>query len=455
MRIRPPSPGSRVATLGVALAAGVWAEAASAQTGCRFVDPTASVQGVTIAGLGQVLYVSRPSILCADGVRIRADSAVTYASQRRTELMGRVFFRDDTRELRSDQARYFSQQARLQASGNLFVRDTVRGTEIENGDLVYLRRADFRPEEEMTVTRGIDGVRPRARLYLQPAPDSVREEAAGVDSVAVAAVDTLAARDTLVVDTLAPRDTLAARDTLAVAPPVEPVQSTPAEPDTVPYLVEANRLFLQGERIFRAYGDVEIRRDSLNAYADSTAYDQTAGLILLQGSARVDGAGYDLSGREIGLGVPDGTVRSVRAVREGVLTGEDLRLTAPVIEIFLSEGVMQRLVATPLRPEPGATEPPDEAEEVRPVAEAEEFTLTADSIDVLAPDELLDRIIAVGTARGESHARDSLNVEALPDVALHDWLEGDTVIATFIPADTGAAVDAAAAADTARARYQL
>ncbi len=431
--MRPPSTANRVrAALLVATWGCVCVPGASAQRSCRFVEPTANVQGVTIAGLGQVFYVSRPNIRCADGVYMRADSAVAYPSQNRTELIGNVRFRDEFRELRSDQARYFSQQARLQADGHLFVLDTIRGSQIENGSLVLLRRTEFRSEEEMTVTRS-GGVRPRARLYLQPASDTAAAETRP-----------------MVVDSLPP-DSAQALDSLAARPdsvPVEPPR--PPEPDTVPFLVEAERLFLRGEGTFQAYGTVEITRDSLRAFSDSTRYDQEAGVILLQGSARVEGDGYDLSGRDIDLGVPEGSVRSVRAVRDGVLTGDRLHLTSPVIEVFLTDGAMDRLIAVPLRPLPGATTPLDESERTRPVAEAEEFTLTADSIEVVAPGQALDHITAVGGAKGVSSARDSLNVEDLPEIARHDWLEGDTVVATFVRVQPGPEEP-----DSAAARYQL
>lgn len=432
-----PVPGFRAAALLAVVMACVRAPEASAQRGCEFVRPTLNVQGVTIAGLGMVYYVSRPSIRCQDGVFMRADSAVAYPSQNRTELMGNVRFRDEFRELRSDEARYFSRLARLQASGHLFVLDTIRGSQIENGSLVLLRRTEFRSEEEMTVTRD-RGVRPRARLYLQPAPDTTVADTVGA-TVQPPLADSLAEADSLG----------AVPDSAAVMEPSVP--APPPEPDTVPFVVEAERLFLRGEGTFQAYGNVEITRDSLRAFSDSTRYDQMAGVILLQGSARVDGDGYDLTGRDIDLGVPEGSVRSVRAIRDAVLTGDRLRLTSPVIEVFLTDGAMDRLIAVPLRPLPGGAAPLEESELARPVAVAEDFTLKADSIEVVAPAQVLDHITAVGNARGVSTARDSLNVEDLPEIARNDWLEGDTVVATFVRLEPTEGEEA----DTATARYQL
>jgi lipopolysaccharide export system protein LptA len=349
-----------------------------------------------------------------------------------SHLLGSVRYRDRTRELRADEARYFSQAARIQASGNVSLRDTVQGSEIENGDLVYLRQASFRDQEQITVTTGPDGVRPRARLYMKDAP-AQEAPARGVPP--------------------APDTAGAAGDSAAAAEP--PLRPGSQRPDTakVPYLVAGDRLFLQGDQYFLASGSVEIERDSLRARADTAEYDQVAARMLLKGSARVEGGTYTLWGRTINLAMPSGDVSNVRAVRDGILVGEDLRLEAPLVQLFLTDGALERLVATPLPRDadtPLATAE-DSAMVARPTAEAEKFRLTADSLEVLAPGEVLDRIFAAGGARGESSARDSLNVPSLPELARTDWLEGDTIVATFSSPDSSAA----AAADTASGEYRL
>ena len=373
---------------GVAMASSV-PGALSAQDGCDYVPPGNDVV-VSIAGAGgeRITYFKNPHFLCDDGVEIWADSAVTSLAQAMSQLIGRVRYRDRARELRSSQARYFSNVGRLQAQGNLRVTNLEDGSVIENGDLVYLREADYRDVEEMVVTIGSDGVRPRA--LLQPAP---------ADSA---------------------------------APGAEP----PA-----PYAVVADRLLLRGAGYFNATGTVEIERDSLFAFADSAEFDQTSELLYLVGSARVTSRSYDLVGRSITLGTADTGPSEIRAVREAVLTGEDLILTSPQISLFLLDGAMERLVAVPLRDAPGGDTTmvaEDSASLARLVAVAEAFELTGDSIEVVAPAEVVERIFAAGTARSVSHARDSLNVEGLPDIARYDWLEGDTVIVSLrqVPRDS-------------------
>ncbi|HIN78183.1 MAG TPA: hypothetical protein EYM97_05065 [Gemmatimonadetes bacterium] len=52
-------------------------------------------------------------------------------------------------------------------------------------------------------------------------------------------------------------------------------------------------------------------------------------------------------------------------------------------------------------------------------------------------------------------ARDSLNVDALPEIARSDWLEGDTIIVTFEPTTPVPSEGGAATADTAQSDYRI
>jgi hypothetical protein len=98
------------------------------------------------------------------------------------------------------------------------------------------------------------------------------------------------------------------------------------------------------------------------------------------------------------------------------------------------------------------------------VALAESFELTADSLELIAPADVVERIVAVGDARSVSRARDSLNVESLPDIARADWLEGDTVVISLkqvadttlgAAGDTEYEVDRIVARVGARSLYRL
>ena len=119
--------------------------------------------------------------------------------------------------------------------------------------------------------------------------------------------------------------------------------------------------------------------------------------------------------------------------------GEALREAAPAGETPAAGTAPAADATGPTMPgAPGdstATQPP-----ARPRAVAESFEIEGDSIEVEAPGEVLERVVAVGNARGESLGRDSLNTERTPDIARSDWVSGDTIIATF---QSGAASRAA------------
>ncbi len=395
--------------------------ASEAQDGCVFGDQGNDVyQRQTLPGGGTITYVRRPHFVCDDGVQIWADSAVAYSVDALSHLIGRVRYRDAARELTANEARYFSNVGRLQANGRVRVVGREDGSLVENGDLVYLRVTSYRDEESMTVTTGRDALRPRA-VMPSPRPDSAAADSA-----------------------IAPRA-------------------------STPYTVVADRIFFRGNSYFDATGDVEIERDSLFAYGDSAEYVEETERLVLVGSARVLSADYTLVGRTITIGTDPAGASEIHALKEALLTGEDLTVTAPQIRLYLAEGTMERLVAVPLREEgegpgeeqasvprsPADAAAPDSADLARPVAVAERFQLTADSLELTAPASVVDRIFAAGRARSVSEARDSLNVEALPALARQDWLEGDTILVFLLPPRADSVAPAAAPAQGEEREYRI
>ena len=382
-----------VLTCGFALAlVGVGPSVASGQDSCVAGDLGRNdVFLATVPGLGRITYVSGAHFVCEGGGQIWADSAVVYDSRSLSEFIGSFRYVDGSRELLADGARYFFDLERLQAEGNVSLRDEEAGSSITNGDLVLMMANSMREEESMTVTIGSDGRRPVAVL----------------------------------------------------SPPVDSTALEPAGPPT-PYTVTGDRIDLRGASSFAATGDVEIVRDSLLAFADSVEYDQLLGDLLLSGSARVEGEGYDLEGRAITMDSPGAASSTLRAVRDARLTGTDLLLTSAQIVVYMVDDALERLVAIPItRGVPRAGDPPaDSADLVLPRATVDDFVLTADSLEVLAPGESIERVFAAGRARSTSRSRDTLNVASLPEVARTDWLEGDTVIVTFRTLEPDASVDA-------------
>ena len=366
---------------------------AAAQEGCEFVYPSGDLSIVTLAGGNRITYVGTPHMLCSDGVEIWADSSISYAATGLDHLIGNIRFLDNAGELRADEARYFSEQGRLQASGNVFVQDTLEGFTIENGDLVYLRPTDFRKDAEITVSVTDDLSRPHAILFM-------------------GSEETLGAPEEDSLDT--------------------------------PYTVEGDRIFLRGGSYFYSVGDVMIERDSILAFADSAEYDGDAETVHLAGSAKVETPNYNLVGKTIDMVLEANSLNTIAAHEEALLNGDDLTINSPEIELYMDDGLLNRLVAFSIPNEDGS---PSMSLIPQPVAVGEDFELTADSLDISLPDEVLENIFAAGRARSISSARDSLNVDLLPEIAKSDWLEGDTVIVTF-EANTPAPSEGGATTDT-------
>ena len=415
--------------------------AVQGQEGCLLGDGGRNdVVNRTLPRVGTITYIGGPHFVCDGTIEIFADSAVYYEERRMSHLIGDVRFFEEARELRAAEARYFTAEGRLQAQGDVVLVDEEQGSRIENGDLVYLPETDFRDMASVTVTREADGTRPRAMLTPPRPASSDTAVALPVDSAVTS-----------------PDVAVTPPDTVEVAPPGPAAGDVPTgAPPPEPYTVVGDRIYMEGSGYFTASGDVEIVRDSLYAFADSAEYDESGGTLILEGSARVDGATYELTGRRITMTDPGGSSSRVRAEREARLTGEDVLLTSAQITVVLLNGALDRLVATPLA-RPGRAGPtpsmgdraprsgrpsPEEAADTadaaadslalqRPEAFVQDFVLTADSLEVSAPGERIQRVFAAGSARSVSTARDSLNVDVLPEAARNDWLEGDTVVIRF------------------------
>ena len=234
-----------------------------------------------------------------------------------------------------------------------------------------------------------------------------------------------------------------------------------------PYDIDARRFMIDGRRFFRAAGDVVVERDSLTAVGDSLDFDQDVGTMFIVGDARVEQQGFELTADAVEVKPTTGLSEEILARRNAELVGSEMVMRAPAIRMFLDGGEVNRLVAVstlpPIEQEPldttglsagdaeraralaaaaavadsTATQPEDSVPQ--PSAFADEFHLTADSIDVLSPARALELVTAVGSARAEAAEYDSPDATELPEIASRDWMEGNTILAHFAVADSGAA----------------
>jgi lipopolysaccharide export system protein LptA len=378
---------------------------AGAQQGCEFVEGSGNLRTVD-SGSGPITYVSTPNLVCPDGVRIRADSAASFQSSNYVQLLGNVRFEDPDRRLTAQTAEYFTTVGRLQARGSSELVQKVDSSAVRGEEIIYERAGPDRARSQLDVRGG----RPTARLYMSAGNVGAR---AG------------------------------------------------AETSRVPYDVAADQILLEGDSLFRARGGVEIYRNDLQAFGDSVEYDQVAGNLLLMANALMILNGREIKAEVITVAVPGDVVEEVEARHNAVLTAEDFRLQAPSVRVFFADGVMERLVAIPITREivvpdslPPVEPPSTEADRSRPVAVADDFEIVADSLDMLAPGEVLERINATGSARAESATRDSLNTPDTPPFARTDWMEGDTIIAMFTRVAQDS-VSGVAAPDSVREQYRL
>lgn len=227
--------------------------------------------------------------------------------------------------------------------------------------------------------------------------------------------------------------------------------------DAQPVEVDADRMTMIGDDRLSAVGRVEIRRSDFTAFSTEAQLDRANDRMQLRGAARVHAEDFDLTGEVVEVFLPGESLERVLAQQDAVLVGDDLRIDAPEMHLFFADDVLQRLVA---RNRVGG-----EASAIRrPVASARAFRLEADSLDALLPGQQLERVVAIGDARGE--AIDTAGVppgrRTAPapagDLAAgdRDWITGDTVTGFFAPADTAAvAADAGEAERERPAEVQL
>lgn len=464
---------------------------------------------------------------CTDGTRIRADSAVVWEQSGNAAFFRNVRFEDADTEMASDSARYYDNQGELVAFGNVVLTDRKGGAVIRGANLSYLNESRFRTEDRILVYGGNPratiqpGRRPAAPLAAtEPEGDGAGEEESapgdmeGEDAAAqgltgeeeVPVEDSLTGEEEVTVaDSLTGEEQPPVTDSLDEGAEMEVEIASAAAPlDSVtplPYEVEATRIMIDGRRFFRAGGEVVVTRDSLRAVGDSLDYDQEVGAMLILGEASVEDSGFRLSGLSVSVTPAAGLNEEILAREEAELTGDEVLMTAPAIRLFLEEGKVGRLVALPAVPpfpDDGAEEldtaglTPGDAQRVREMAEAAaaaavedtlnapdsvprpyvvaaDFRLTGDSIEVLSPGQVLDVVTAVGAARADAMGQDSLVREDLPEIASNDWMEGETIIARFVPAEadgdstasdsgpTGerARLETLTAVDEARSFYRL
>jgi lipopolysaccharide export system protein LptA len=224
-----------------------------------------------------------------------------------------------------------------------------------------------------------------------------------------------------------------------------------------PLEIDADDMTIVGSDDLTARGSVVITRPDLTATASEARYDGAAESLALREDAVVMGGENVLRGRFIDAQLENDALKEVHSREGAVLEAKDMRVTAADVRLFFREELVERTIARADTAFPGE----------RPVAVTKTFRLVADSIEAVAPGQELERVIAVGDARGETI--DTLRAmpapESAPDVAPDtaaaptepaaasslvesDWIAGDTIIGYFERADSAAAAESTEPGDT-------
>ncbi len=362
----------------------------SGQSGrsCRQVLPSDFRRIVNTRGQEIVYFRDPVRFLCTGDVLLESDSAVVNRSASTVELIGAVVYRDSTRELRSDWANYLGRMDQLLARGSTVVRDLEGGAMVEGDQLNYLRQTAARPRTLMVVTGG----RPHAILPPERPAGPARARAPD-----------------------------AAREGTTVVP-AEGAETT--DEDAVFTEVWADRMELEGEDLFRAHGDVDIVRGAMTGGGESALFDRAAGRMTLTRSAFVENDDYRLEGDRIIAFLEGEGLREVLSEGSARVRSEELNVRAARVRIGFSDGQVERLEAW----NPAADPPAPRAR-----ADARDFHLRADSIDVLADSVGVRELRAVGRSYGERGvASPAASGESVPPTALtRDWIQGDTILGFF------------------------
>lgn len=339
------------------------AQLGSPPTGrCRFVfenTPNTSVVSVQLPSKQYNSFLGK-------GVRARcpeqkivliSDSLEVYGDEGRFYFVGHVDYREPRLQLKSDFLTYFQKEERLLAALNVDAKMFPSGSTLKGPQLEFFR--------------AIPKVRPKQHGVAlgRPTISLIEKDAKG-----------------------------------KVQPPVN---------------VTGNTIWLEGDSIVAASGEVLVVRPELTATGDSLYLDGSQGLLRIMRQPKIRGTKgrpFTLVGGTIDLLSRRRKLERVIANGAGEAVSEDLNLKADTIDLRVTDDLLQRAIAWG-KSRARATSPSQ--------------AITGDSIDVLMPGQRVRLLHAVRAAM----------TEGAPDTTAFrtsekDKLTGDTIVAHFdsIPA---------------------
>lgn len=287
----------------------------------------------------------------AQGLVMKSDSLESYGDEGRIVFIGHVDYVDPRLRLKSEQLTYFQREERLLAVTNVDAR-LPSGSTLRGPQVEFFRPIPkVRPQQSATATG-------------RPTIGLVEKDAKGKPQ-----------------------------------PPVN---------------VTGNTVWLQGDSIVSASGNVVVVRPELTATGDSLYADAGSGLLRLMRTPKMigtKGRPFTLVGETIDLLTVKRKLNRVLAKSAAHATSEEMDLTSDTIDLRVTDDLLQRASAW------GKS---------RAHATSLTQSILADSIDVLMP----------GQRAREMHAVRGASAEGMPDTTKfrtteRDRLTGDTVVAFF------------------------
>lgn len=287
----------------------------------------------------------------AQSLVLRSDSLESYGDEGRIVFIGHVDYREPRLKLKSDFLTYFQRDERVLATQNVVAT-------LPSGSTLTGPQVEF--------FRAIAGVRPQQSA-------------------------TAIGRPTI---------NLIQRDSLGRPQP--------------PVKITANTVYLQGDSIVSAVGQVVVVRPELTAVGDSLYADGGSGLLRIMRQPRITGTKgrpFTLVGETIDLNTKERKLNRVIAKNAAQAHSEDLDLKSDTIDLRIANDLLQQAVVWG-KSRAHATSPTQ--------------SIVADSINVLMPAQHVR----------ELHALRSAVAEAMPDTTRYktkekDRLTGDTIVAYF------------------------
>jgi hypothetical protein len=204
-----------------------------------------------------------------------------------------------------------------------------------------------------------------------------------------------------------------------------------------PYVIVGDCVVLRGDNAASARGRVTIDRRDFHGVADSATLDTQVEAGRLMGHARVaggDASGYTLTGRDVRYRLTAQRLTWVQAEGDALATSVEWHVSADTLAFDIRDDRIQSGTAW--------------GDSVRPRAASATNTITADSLAIDAPGQILHEVRGIGAARAVSRT-DSLTGQ-------EDWVAGDTVTARFAETAAGKrALSEIVAVGAARALYRV